>query len=206
MLQSCPARCVPGRFSGLPSPHKEISAHQRQPHGQPSRHEGECDRGIGGKAKSTEEEREHGFTDTETVDGDRRHLHHQADGNQHGAEEGRQLERHLNGHLDAIERDSAIRAVVFTSAKPGIFIAGADLHAVARLVIGPTRSPRRRYRAADRLDIRCRRCGTVFADVQWHGERCRCCGADLWGTSVEKSIRKKWIRATDAERMAGLVG
>ena len=83
---------------------------------------------------------------------------------------------------------------------------GADLHAVARLVIGPTRSPRRRYRAADPLDIRCRRCDTVFADVQWHGERCRCCGADLWGTSVEKSVRKKWIRATDAERMAGLVG
>lgn len=83
---------------------------------------------------------------------------------------------------------------------------GADLHAVARLVIGPTRLPRKRYRAADPLDIRCRRCGTVFADVQWHGERCRCCGADLWGTSVEKSIRKKWIRATDAERVAGLVG
>ena len=54
--------------------------------------------------------------------------------------------------------------------------------------------------------IRCRRCGTVFADVQWHGERCRCCGADLWGASVEKSIRKKWIRATDAERVAGLIG
>jgi len=83
---------------------------------------------------------------------------------------------------------------------------GADLHAVARLVVGPTASPRKRYRATDPLHLRCGRCGTVRADVQWHGERCGCCGADLWGPSVEKSVRKKWIRATDAERVAGLVG
>ena len=88
----------------------------------------------------------------------------------------------------------------------GLWCHGADLHAVARLVIGPTASPRRRYRAADPLDLRCGQCGTVRADVQWHGERCGCCGADLWGPSVEKSVRKKWIRATDAERVAGLVG
>ncbi len=37
----------------------------------------------------------------------------------------------LNAHLDAIERDSALRGVVLTSAKPSIFIAGADLHALS---------------------------------------------------------------------------
>ena len=37
----------------------------------------------------------------------------------------------LNAHLDAIERDSTLRGVVLTSAKPGIFIAGADLHSLS---------------------------------------------------------------------------
>ncbi|KAF0180361.1 MAG: 3-hydroxyacyl-CoA dehydrogenase / enoyl-CoA hydratase / 3-hydroxybutyryl-CoA epimerase [Limisphaerales bacterium] len=37
----------------------------------------------------------------------------------------------LNAHLDTIERDSALRGVVLTSAKPGIFIAGADLHSLS---------------------------------------------------------------------------
>ena len=37
----------------------------------------------------------------------------------------------LNVQLDAIERDSTLRGVVLTSAKPGIFIAGADLHSLS---------------------------------------------------------------------------
>lgn len=37
----------------------------------------------------------------------------------------------LNAHLDVIERDSTLRGVVLTSAKPGIFIAGADLHSLS---------------------------------------------------------------------------
>ncbi|NDE98854.1 MAG: hypothetical protein EB034_11350, partial [Verrucomicrobia bacterium] len=37
----------------------------------------------------------------------------------------------LNAHLDAIERDPTLRGVVLTSAKPGIFIAGADLHSLS---------------------------------------------------------------------------
>ncbi|MEN9573967.1 MAG: hypothetical protein RL514_1822 [Verrucomicrobiota bacterium] len=37
----------------------------------------------------------------------------------------------LNAHLDAIERDSTLRGVVLVSAKPGIFIAGADLHSLS---------------------------------------------------------------------------
>ncbi len=37
----------------------------------------------------------------------------------------------LNSHLDAIERDSTLRGVVLVSAKPGIFIAGADLHSLS---------------------------------------------------------------------------
>ncbi|MEQ1860793.1 MAG: 3-hydroxyacyl-CoA dehydrogenase NAD-binding domain-containing protein [Chthoniobacteraceae bacterium] len=39
----------------------------------------------------------------------------------------------LGAHLDAIAADTAIRAVVFVSAKPAIFIAGADLHAISSL-------------------------------------------------------------------------
>jgi 3-hydroxyacyl-CoA dehydrogenase / enoyl-CoA hydratase / 3-hydroxybutyryl-CoA epimerase len=37
----------------------------------------------------------------------------------------------LNDRLDAIERDSTLRGVVLTSAKPAIFIAGADLHSLS---------------------------------------------------------------------------
>lgn len=37
----------------------------------------------------------------------------------------------LNAHLDAIEQDSTLRGVVLTSAKPSIFIAGADLHSLS---------------------------------------------------------------------------
>lgn len=37
----------------------------------------------------------------------------------------------LNAHLDVIERDSTLRGVVLASAKPGIFIAGADLHSLS---------------------------------------------------------------------------
>ncbi len=37
----------------------------------------------------------------------------------------------LNAHLDAIECDSTLRGVVLISAKPGIFIAGADLHSLS---------------------------------------------------------------------------
>jgi 3-hydroxyacyl-CoA dehydrogenase/enoyl-CoA hydratase/3-hydroxybutyryl-CoA epimerase len=37
----------------------------------------------------------------------------------------------LNAHLDVIERDSTLRGVVLTSAKPAIFIAGADLHSLS---------------------------------------------------------------------------
>lgn len=36
----------------------------------------------------------------------------------------------LNGHLDFIEHESSVRAVIFASAKPRIFIAGADLKAL----------------------------------------------------------------------------
>jgi 3-hydroxyacyl-CoA dehydrogenase/enoyl-CoA hydratase/3-hydroxybutyryl-CoA epimerase len=39
----------------------------------------------------------------------------------------------LNGHLDFIEHQPQLRGVVLTSAKPAIFVAGADLHALARL-------------------------------------------------------------------------
>jgi 3-hydroxyacyl-CoA dehydrogenase / enoyl-CoA hydratase / 3-hydroxybutyryl-CoA epimerase len=37
----------------------------------------------------------------------------------------------LNAHLDAIEHDSMVRGVVLASAKPAIFIAGADLHSLS---------------------------------------------------------------------------
>jgi 3-hydroxyacyl-CoA dehydrogenase/enoyl-CoA hydratase/3-hydroxybutyryl-CoA epimerase len=37
----------------------------------------------------------------------------------------------LNAHLDALEHDASVRGVVLTSAKPGIFIAGADLHSLS---------------------------------------------------------------------------
>ena len=37
----------------------------------------------------------------------------------------------LNTHLEALERDASLRGVVLTSAKPAIFIAGADLHSLS---------------------------------------------------------------------------
>src|SRR2546430_1066792 len=38
----------------------------------------------------------------------------------------------LDGHLDAIEKDSEIRGLVLASAKKSIFIAGADLHSLSQ--------------------------------------------------------------------------
>ena len=82
---------------------------------------------------------------------------------------------------------------------------GASEEHVARLCIGGTdTAKRRRKRAADPLEIRCA-CGEVRR-VEWHGDRCLVCARDLWGNGVEKSVRKKWIQATDAERLALLVG
>jgi enoyl-CoA hydratase/carnithine racemase len=37
----------------------------------------------------------------------------------------------LDSHLDAIERTPNLRGLILASAKPGIFIAGADIHAMA---------------------------------------------------------------------------
>ena len=37
----------------------------------------------------------------------------------------------LNAHLEVLERDASLRGVVLTSAKPAIFIAGADLHSLS---------------------------------------------------------------------------
>lgn len=81
---------------------------------------------------------------------------------------------------------------------------GAPEEQVSRLCIGPT--PLRRWRGkANTLHLRCRRCGDE-REVWYHFEACRCCGADLWGKSVEKAVRKNWIRATEAQRMEGLIG
>ena len=82
---------------------------------------------------------------------------------------------------------------------------GASEQHVARLCIGGMDTPkRRRKRKADALEIRCV-CGDIRR-VEWHGDGCLACGRDLWGKGVEKSVRKKWIQATDAERLAQLVG
>ena len=37
----------------------------------------------------------------------------------------------LNAHLEALERDASLRGLVLASAKPSIFVAGADLHSLA---------------------------------------------------------------------------
>ena len=43
----------------------------------------------------------------------------------------------LNAHLDEIEKDTAIKGVIFHSAKPAIFIAGADLNAFKKHALDP---------------------------------------------------------------------
>ncbi len=48
----------------------------------------------------------------------------------------RQTMMELDDHLDAIKGDAKIRGVVFVSAKPAIFIAGADLNALGTLSEG----------------------------------------------------------------------
>ncbi|MEW6302959.1 MAG: 3-hydroxyacyl-CoA dehydrogenase NAD-binding domain-containing protein [Verrucomicrobiota bacterium] len=44
----------------------------------------------------------------------------------------------LGEHLDAIAEDNQIKGVVLISAKPSIFIAGADLHSIAKYLDEPT--------------------------------------------------------------------
>ncbi len=47
----------------------------------------------------------------------------------------------LNAHLTAIELDDRVRSVVLLSAKPAIFIAGADLHALSSALDSPAEVP-----------------------------------------------------------------
>lgn len=81
---------------------------------------------------------------------------------------------------------------------------GAPEEHVARLVIGPTPRRRRRLRPAEPLGVRC--CGRV-APVESVTARCGRCGRDLLGGPlVEKSVRRRLLRGTEASRRAELVG
>lgn len=81
---------------------------------------------------------------------------------------------------------------------------GAPEEHVARLVIGPTPRRRRRLPPADPLSVRC--CGRVLP-VENVAARCGRCGRDLLGGPlVEKSVRRRLLRGTEASRRAELVG
>lgn len=81
---------------------------------------------------------------------------------------------------------------------------GAPEEHVARLVIGPTPRRRKRLPPAEPLAVRC--CGAV-RPVQGVVARCGGCGGDLWGGPVvEKSVRRRLLRGTEAGRRAQLVG
>jgi len=81
---------------------------------------------------------------------------------------------------------------------------GAPEEHVARLVIGPTPRRRRRLPPAEPLGVRC--CGRV-APVESVAARCGRCGRDLFGGPlVEKSVRRRLLRGTEASRLAELVG
>lgn len=81
---------------------------------------------------------------------------------------------------------------------------GAPDEHVARLVIGPTPRRRRRLRPAEPLGVRC--CGRV-APVESVAARCGRCGRDLLGGPlVERSVRRRLLRGTEASRLAELVG
>lgn len=81
---------------------------------------------------------------------------------------------------------------------------GAPEEHVARLVIGPTPRRRRRLPPAEPLGVRC--CGRV-APVESVAARCGRCGRDLFGGPlVEKSVRRRLLRGTEASRLAETVG
>lgn len=81
---------------------------------------------------------------------------------------------------------------------------GAPEEHVARLVIGPTPRRRRRLPPAEPLGVRC--CGRV-APVESVAARCGRCGRDLFGGPlVEKSVRRRLLRGTEASRLAECVG
>lgn len=81
---------------------------------------------------------------------------------------------------------------------------GAPEEHVARLVIGPTPRRRRRLPPAEPLGVRC--CGRV-APVESVAARCGRCGRDLFGGPlVERSVRRRLLRGTEASRLAETVG
>lgn len=81
---------------------------------------------------------------------------------------------------------------------------GAPEEHVARLVIGPTPRRRRRLPPAEPLAIAC--CSRV-QPVQSEMARCGRCGRDLFGGPlVEKSVRRRLLRSTEAARLAQVVG
>lgn len=81
---------------------------------------------------------------------------------------------------------------------------GAPEEHVARLVIGPTPRRRRRLRPAEPLAVRC--CGRVVP-VESVAACCGRCGRDLLGGPlVERSVRRRLLRGTEASRLAELVG
>ena len=81
---------------------------------------------------------------------------------------------------------------------------GAPEEHVARLVIGPTPRRRKRLPPAEPLGIAC--CGRVQT-VQNETARCGRCGGDLFGGPlVEKSVRRRLLRGTEAARRMQAIG
>lgn len=84
-----------------------------------------------------------------------------------------------------------------------LWVSGAPLHQLERLVIGKQRSPHGGRGNPEGLILSCK-CGRMS---RVHNA-CDCCicGEDLWPRWVEFTSRRRWINASDAERQAGLIG
>ncbi|MFZ9966259.1 MAG: hypothetical protein ACO3IN_04600 [Steroidobacteraceae bacterium] len=84
-----------------------------------------------------------------------------------------------------------------------LWVSGAPLIQIERLVIGKLHNPRGGRPNPDGLIIACK-CGRV-SRIRRSMEGC-ICGADLWPNWVEATARRRWIAASDKERSEGLIG
>jgi hypothetical protein len=85
-----------------------------------------------------------------------------------------------------------------------LWVSGAPMHQIERLVIGRQPSPNGANRGnPEGLVLSCK-CGRITRIHR--ANECCICGEDLWPRWVHATSRRRWIHASDAQRAEGLIG
>lgn len=84
-----------------------------------------------------------------------------------------------------------------------LWVAGAPLRQIEKLAIGKVSHPYSGPFNPAGLILQCK-CGRVSRVHR--ADECCICGEDLWPKWVAFTVRRRWIRASEAERLDGLIG